>query len=102
MDKREWLAERFEAHRTRMRAAAERMLGERSEADDAVQEAWPHLSSSDTSGVENLRLPDDACRADMPRYAALAQLAARGAAPHPPARADRQPRGSPRSYDWHS
>jgi DNA-directed RNA polymerase specialized sigma24 family protein len=30
------------------------MLGELSEADDAVQEAWLHLSRSDTSGVENL------------------------------------------------
>ena len=30
------------------------MLGSRSEADDAVQEAWLRLSGSDTSGVENL------------------------------------------------
>src|SRR5262245_64488726 len=30
------------------------MLGSRSEADDAVQEAWLRLSRSDTSGVENL------------------------------------------------
>jgi CSLREA domain-containing protein len=54
MDEHERLAQRFEAHRTRMRALAYRMLGSLSEADDAVQEAWLHLSRSDTSGVENL------------------------------------------------
>src|ERR671925_1764059 len=54
MDQHEWLAERFEAYRTRMRAVAYRMLGSLSEADDAVQEAWLHLSRSDTSGVANL------------------------------------------------
>ncbi len=45
MDEHEWLAEQFEAYR---------MLGSLSEADDAVQESWLHLSRSDTSGVENL------------------------------------------------
>jgi RNA polymerase sigma factor (sigma-70 family) len=54
MDERDWLAERFEEHRTRLRAVAYRMLGSLSEADDAVQEAWLRLSRSDTSGVENL------------------------------------------------
>src|SRR5439155_502503 len=49
------MAERFEAHRRRLRAVAYRMLGSHSEADDAVQEAWLRLSRSDTSGVENLR-----------------------------------------------
>ena len=39
----EWLAERFEAHRTHLRAVAYRMLGSLSEADDAVQEAWLHV-----------------------------------------------------------
>jgi RNA polymerase sigma factor (sigma-70 family) len=53
-NKHEWLAERFEANRTHLRAVAYRMLGSRSEADDAVQEAWLRLSRSDTSGVENL------------------------------------------------
>ncbi len=54
MDEHEGLAGRFEASRTHLRAVAYRMLGSRSEADDAVQEAWLRLSRSDTSGVENL------------------------------------------------
>jgi RNA polymerase sigma factor (sigma-70 family) len=54
MDERDWMAERFEEHRTRLRAVAYRMLGSLSEADDAVQEAWLRLSRSDTSDVENL------------------------------------------------
>jgi RNA polymerase sigma factor (sigma-70 family) len=51
----DFLAERFEEHRTHLRAVAYRMLGSPSEADDAVQEAWIRLSRSDTSEVENLR-----------------------------------------------
>jgi RNA polymerase sigma factor (sigma-70 family) len=54
MDERDWLAERFEEHRTRLRAVAFRMLGSLSEADDAVQEAWIRLSRTDASQVENL------------------------------------------------
>ena len=54
MDGHDWLAERFEEHRTRLRAVAYRMLGSPSEADDAVQESWLRLSRADTSGVENL------------------------------------------------
>src|SRR5215216_1198398 len=50
----DWLAQRFEEHRTRLRAVAYQILGSLSEADDAVQEAWLRLSRSDTSGVENL------------------------------------------------
>jgi RNA polymerase sigma-70 factor, ECF subfamily len=54
MDEHDWLAERFEEHRTHLRAVAYRMLGSLSEADDAVQETWLRLSRSDTSDVENL------------------------------------------------
>jgi RNA polymerase sigma-70 factor, ECF subfamily len=54
MDEQEWLAERFEEHRTHLRAVAYRMLGSLSEADEAVQEAWLRLSRSDSSGIDNL------------------------------------------------
>src|SRR5947199_7062773 len=54
MDKHEWVAEQFEAERSHLWAVAYRMLGDLSEAEDAVQESWLHLSRSDTSGVENL------------------------------------------------
>ena len=51
MDEHEWLAERFEEHRTHLRAVAYRMLGSVSEADDAVQEAWLRLSRSDSDEI---------------------------------------------------
>jgi RNA polymerase sigma-70 factor, ECF subfamily len=54
MDDRDWLAERFEEHRTRLRAVAYRMLGSLTEADDAVQEAWLRLNRSDAAAIENL------------------------------------------------
>jgi RNA polymerase sigma factor (sigma-70 family) len=54
MDERDWLAERFEEHRPRLRAVAYRMLGSTSEADDAVQEAWIRLSRSETGEIDNL------------------------------------------------
>jgi hypothetical protein len=41
----EWLAERFEEHRARLRAVAYWMLGSTSEAEDAVQEAWLRLAA---------------------------------------------------------
>jgi RNA polymerase sigma factor (sigma-70 family) len=54
MDENDWLTERFEEHRTHLRAVAYRMLGSLSEAEDAVQETWLRLSHADTSDVENL------------------------------------------------
>jgi RNA polymerase sigma factor (sigma-70 family) len=54
VDQGEWLAERFEANRTHLRAVAYRMLGSLSEADDAVQEAWLRLSRADTSSIDNV------------------------------------------------
>ena len=54
MSEPDYLAERFEEHRTHLRAVAYRMLGSSSEVDDAVQEAWLRLSRSDASGIDNL------------------------------------------------
>jgi RNA polymerase sigma factor (sigma-70 family) len=54
MDTHDWLAERFEEHRTHLRAVAHRILGSVSDADDAVQEAWLRLARSDAGQVENL------------------------------------------------
>jgi RNA polymerase sigma factor (sigma-70 family) len=50
----EWLAERFEGHRSRLRSVAYRMLGSTGEAEDAVQEAWLRLSRSGAGGIDNL------------------------------------------------
>jgi RNA polymerase sigma factor (sigma-70 family) len=50
----DYLAERFEEHRTHLRAVAYRMLGSLSEVDDAVQEAWLRLSRADATDIDNL------------------------------------------------
>jgi RNA polymerase sigma-70 factor (ECF subfamily) len=54
MDEQNRLADRFEEHRTRLRALSYRMLGSVAEADDAVQETWLRLSRSDAGAVDNL------------------------------------------------
>jgi RNA polymerase sigma-70 factor, ECF subfamily len=54
MDERDWLAQRFQEHRPRLRAVAYRMLGSTSEADDALQEAWIRLSRSNSGKIDNL------------------------------------------------
>jgi len=54
MDENEWLAQRFEEQRPRLRAVAYRMLGSLAEADEAVQDAYLRLSRAGTEGVENL------------------------------------------------
>lgn len=54
MSEKNFLADRFEADRTRLRGVAYRMLGSLPEAEDAVQEAWLRLSRADTAGVDNL------------------------------------------------
>src|SRR5215217_7035886 len=55
MDERDWLTQRFQEHRPRLRALAYRMLGSTSEADDAVQEAWIRLSRSNAAEIDNLQ-----------------------------------------------
>ena len=54
MNETELLAQRFEANRDHLRAVAFRMLGSRSEAEDAVQEAWLRLSRAAPDAIENL------------------------------------------------
>jgi RNA polymerase sigma-70 factor (ECF subfamily) len=52
MSEADLLARRFESNRARLGTIAYRMLGSRTEAEDAVQEAWLRLSR--TGDVENL------------------------------------------------
>ena len=54
MSEPDYLAERFEEHRTHLRAVAYRMLGSLAEVDDAVQEAWLRLSRTDAAAIDNL------------------------------------------------
>ncbi|HEY3524387.1 MAG TPA: sigma-70 family RNA polymerase sigma factor [Candidatus Limnocylindrales bacterium] len=55
MTDEQWLAERFEEHRPRLRSIAYRMLGSPAEADDALQDAWLRVSRAGADDVDNLR-----------------------------------------------
>jgi RNA polymerase sigma factor (sigma-70 family) len=55
MDDREWLTERFQHHRSHLRAVAFRMLGSVAEADDALQEAWLRIHDQDAGSIENMQ-----------------------------------------------
>jgi RNA polymerase sigma-70 factor (ECF subfamily) len=44
----DWLAQRFEIHRTRLRAVANRMLGSVSEADDAERRGFVSAEQTPT------------------------------------------------------
>src|SRR5665811_2343865 len=54
MDQHPHLADQFEADRPRLQALAHRFLGNATDADDAVQEAWIRLSTTDADGIDNL------------------------------------------------
>ena len=54
MDEAEWLAERFEEHRPRLRAVAYRMLGSLDLAEEAVQDSWMRLTRADSAEIHNL------------------------------------------------
>ena len=54
MDEKKILAGQFEANRAHLGAVAFRILGSRSEAEDAVQEAWLRLNRTDIGDVDNL------------------------------------------------
>jgi RNA polymerase sigma-70 factor (ECF subfamily) len=81
MSEGDWLAERFEQHRGRLRAIAHRILGSPSDADDAVQEAWLRFSRSDTSAVDNL----GSWLTTVVSRVCLNMLQARRSRPQPPA-----------------
>ena len=54
MTETNWMADRFQENRARLRALAFRMLGSPAEAEDAVQEAWLRLTRSDAGQIDNL------------------------------------------------
>ena len=54
MDESGPLADRFEANRPHLRAVAFRILGNLEDADDALQEAWLRLSTTDAGDIGNL------------------------------------------------
>jgi DNA-directed RNA polymerase specialized sigma24 family protein len=54
MNDRQWLADRFEEHRPRLRSVAYRMLGSLTDADDALQDAWLRVSRAGADEVDNL------------------------------------------------
>ena len=47
----DWLTERFEEQRPRLRAVAYRMLGSHAEAEDAVQETWLRWAQADQPAI---------------------------------------------------
>ena len=54
MDDSEWLADRFEEQRPRLRSVAYRMLGSITEADDALQDAWLRVNRAGADDVDNM------------------------------------------------
>jgi RNA polymerase sigma-70 factor (ECF subfamily) len=54
VDQSSALTQGFEANRPHLRAVAYRILGDVHDADDAVQEAWLRLSTSDVGAIDNL------------------------------------------------
>ena len=92
MDERDWLAERFQEHRPRLRAVAYRMLGSMGEAEDAVQEAWIRLSRSNTGEIGNLEAWLVTTVGQVALNMLRTQDATRGATRGPPAGPDRRPR----------
>ena len=54
MNDSEWLADRFEEQRPRLRSVAYRMLGSITEADDALQDAWLRVNRAGADDVDNM------------------------------------------------
>ena len=53
MDEHDFVIERFEQQRPRLRAVAYRMLGSTSDADDALQETWLRVNRASATGIDN-------------------------------------------------
>ena len=53
MDHKRSLADQFEADRPHLRTVAFRILGNPQDVDDALQEAWLRLSTTDERDIEN-------------------------------------------------
>lgn len=54
MPEKNLLAGQFEENRNRLRAVAYRILGSRTEAEDAVQEVWLRLNRTDSDSIDNI------------------------------------------------
>ena len=54
MTAKNFLTREFEANRARLEQVAYRMLGSRSEAQDAVQEVWLRLQRADAAAIGNI------------------------------------------------
>jgi len=54
VDSKNFLEEQFEANRVHLRAVAYRILGRAPDVDDALQDAWLRLSTSDADQIENI------------------------------------------------
>lgn len=54
MDSKNFLEQQFEANRPHLRAVAYRILGSAPDVDDALQDAWLRLSTSDAEQIENV------------------------------------------------
>ena len=53
MDHKRSLADQFEADRPHLRTVAYRILGNIQDVEDALQEAWLRLSTTDQGDIEN-------------------------------------------------
>jgi RNA polymerase sigma factor (sigma-70 family) len=54
VDSKNFLEQQFEANRPHLRAVAYRILGSTPDVDDALQDAWLRLSTSDAEQIENV------------------------------------------------
>ncbi len=93
------LSARFEENRPRLRAVAYRLLGSKSDTDDAVQETWLRVTRADIGAVDNLggwlttvttRVCLDMLRARKTREDAAPALVAEGAAASEPTDPERE------------